>query len=44
MVRAVYGVHLLPQEKARLKKMVRSGRSSAQAAISPRILLKAEEG
>ena len=44
MVREVYGVHLSDEEKARLKKMIRSGRSSAQAATRARILLKTDEG
>ena len=44
MVREVYRVHLSDQEKARLKKMIRSGRSSAQAATRARILLKTDEG
>ena len=44
MVREVYGVHLSDQEKARLRKMIRSGRSSAQAATRARILLKTDEG
>ena len=29
MVREVYGVHLSAQEKGRLRKMIRAGRSSA---------------
>ena len=44
MVREVYGVHLSVQEKGRLKKMIRSGRSSAQAVTRARILLKTDEG
>ncbi len=44
MVREVYGVHLSVQEKGRLKKMIRSGRSSAQAVPKARILLKTDEG
>ena len=44
MVREVYGVHLSVEEKRRLKKMIRSGRSSAQAATRARILLKTDEG
>ena len=44
MVREVYGVHLSVQGKARLKKMIRSGRSSAQAVTRARILLKTDEG
>ena len=43
MVREVYGVHLNVQEKGRLKKMIRSGRSSAQAVTRARILLKTDE-
>ena len=42
-MREVYGVHLSVQEKGRLKKMVRSGRSSAQAVTRARILLKTDE-
>ena len=44
MVREVYGVHLSVQEKGRLKKMIRSGRGSAQAVTRARILLKTAEG
>ena len=44
MVREVYGVQLSVEEKGRLKKMVRSGRSSVQAATRARILLKTDEG
>ena len=44
MVQEVYGVHLSVQEKGRLKKMIRSGRSSAQAVTRARILLKTDEG
>ena len=44
MVREVYGVHLSVQEKGRLKKMIRSGRSSAQGVTRARILLKTDEG
>ena len=44
MVREVYGVHLSAQEKGRLKKMIRPGRSSAQAVTRARILLKTDEG
>ena len=38
MVREVYGVHLSAQEKARLRKMIRSGRKSAQAVQGNRVL------
>ena len=44
MVGEVYGVHLSSQEKGRLKKMIHSGRSSAQAVTRARILLKTDEG
>ena len=44
MVRDVYGVHLSVQEKGRLRKMFRSGGSSAQAVTRARILLKTGEG
>ena len=44
MVREVYGVHLSVQEKGRLKKLIRSGRSSAQAVTRARMLLKPDEG
>ena len=44
MVREVYGVHLSAQEKGRRRKMIRSGRSSAQAITRARILLKTDEG
>ena len=44
MVQEVYGVHLSTQEKARLRKMIRAGRSSAQAITRARILLKTDEG
>ena len=44
MVREAYGVHLSVQEKGRLKKMIRPGRSSAQAVTRARILLKTDEG
>ena len=42
MVREVYGVHLSIQEKGRLKKMIRSGRSSAQAVTRARIPRKTD--
>ena len=44
MVREVYGVHLSSQEKGRLRKMIRAGKSSAQAITGARILLKTDEG
>ena len=44
MVREVYGVHLSVEEKGRLKKMIRSGRSSAQAVTRARVLPKTDEG
>ena len=44
MVLEVYGVHLSAEEKARLKRVIRSGRNSAQAATWARILLKTDEG
>ena len=34
MVREVYGVHLSGQEKGLLKKMIRTGRSSARAVTN----------
>ena len=44
MVQEIYGVHLSAQEKGRLRKMARAGRSSAQAITRARILLKTDEG
>ena len=44
MVQEKYGVQLSTQEKGRLRKMIRSGRSSAQAITRARILLKTDEG
>ena len=44
MVREVYGVHLSIQEKGRLRKTIRAGRSSAQAITRARTLLKTDEG
>ena len=44
MVQEVYGVHLSAQEKGRLRKMIRAGRSSAQAITRARIFLKTDEG
>ncbi len=43
MAQEIYGVHLNTQEKGRLKKMMRAGRSSAQAITRARILLKTDE-
>ena len=39
-----YGVRLTVQERERLERMIRAGRSSAQAAARARILLKTDEG
>ena len=44
MVQEIYGVRLAAQEKGRLRKMIRAGRSSAQAITRARILLKTDEG
>ncbi len=44
MVREVYGVHLSVQDEARLKRMIRPGRSSVQAVTRARNLLKTDEG
>ena len=44
MVQEKYGVRLAAQEKRRLCRMIRSGRSSAQAITPARILLKIDEG
>ena len=44
MAQEVYAVHLSVQEKGRLRKMIRAGRSSAQAITRARILLKTDEG
>ena len=44
MVQEKYGVQLSTQEKGRLRQMIRSGRSSAQAITRARILLKTDEG
>ena len=44
MVQEKYGVRLAGQEKGRLRRMIRSGRSSAQAMTRARILLKTDEG
>ena len=44
MAQEKYGVRLAAQEKGRLRRMIRSGRSSAQAITRARILLKIDEG
>ena len=44
MAQEKYGVQLSLQEKGRLRRMIRSGRSSAQAITRARILLKTDEG
>ena len=44
MVQEKYGVRLTTQEGGRLERMIRAGRSSAQAAARARILLKIDEG
>ena len=44
MVQEKYGVRLATEEKGRLRKMIRAGRSSAQAITRARILLKIDEG
>ena len=44
MVQEKYGVRLATQEKGRLRKMIRAGRSSAQAITRARILIKIDEG
>ena len=44
MVQEKYGVRLTAQERGRLERMIRAGRSSAQAAARARILLKIDEG
>ena len=44
MVQEKYGVRLATQEKGRLRRMIRAGRSSAQAITRARILLKIDEG
>ena len=43
MVQEKYGVRLAAQEKGRLRRMIRSGRSSAQAITRARTLLKIDE-
>ena len=44
MVQERYGVQLSTQEKGRLRQMIRTGRSSAQAITRARILLKTDGG
>ena len=44
MVQEKYGVRLAAQEKGWLRRMIRSGRGSAQAITRARILLKTDEG
>ena len=44
MVQARYRVRLTSEEKGHLRKVVRSGRSSAQANTRARVLLKLDEG
>ena len=44
MVQEKYEVQLSSQEKGRLRRMIRSGRSSAQSITRARILLKIDEG
>ena len=44
MVQERYGVRLSTEEKGRLRQMIRAGRSSAQAIIRARILLKTGRG
>ena len=44
MVLEKYEVQLSSQEKGQLRRMIRSGRSSAQAITRARILLKIDEG
>ncbi len=44
MVQEKYEVQLSSQEKGRLRRMMRSGRRSAQAITRARILLKIDEG
>ena len=43
MVQEKYGVRLATQEKGRLRRMIRAGRSSAQAISRARILLKIQD-
>ena len=44
MVQEEYEVRLSSKERGQLGRMVRSGRSSAQAITRARILLKIDEG
>lgn len=44
MVQERYEVRLVEQDRRRLRKIIRSGRSSAQAITRARILLKIDEG
>ena len=44
MVLEKYEVHLSSQEKGQLRRIIRSGRSSAQAITRARILLTTDEG
>jgi transposase len=44
MAQKKYEVSLSTEERGKLRKVVRSGRSSAQATTRARILLKADEG
>ena len=44
MVQEIYGARLSAQERGQLRKMIRAGRSSAQAITRARILLKTDEG
>ena len=44
MVREKFGVRLATQEMGRLRRMIRAGRSSAQAITRARFLLKIDEG
>ena len=44
MVQEKFGVRLSAAEKGRLRKMIRAGRSSAQAITRARILLKTDGG
>ena len=44
MVQEKYGVRLAGQERGRLRRVIRAGRSSAQAITRARTLLKTDEG
>ena len=44
MVQEKHEVQLTSQDKGQLRRMIRSGRSSAQAITRARILLKIDEG